>query len=348
MKSEKLTKKDGSVDSQQKKYKLPLVGFATCYYDFPQDDPEMVVKGSRRALKRLLEMELATARCEFDRLKGYYEELDIKGRLYLSGVAVCIIGALGRGDVKLFARILGDLKSYPRRNPHPQAKLGYEITEAWIRQLLRVGEGLPEWMVRVNLNDIPDEWKRQCAYLGVKGLLVRKEYDTAYVAATMLLNFDSRRDDLAVNPVYERLVCAFACYELGRREEAFRWLRQTAEMICPHGIILPFLVLAARLGPVMEGVIREVAPEAVPRIHRLAPEIFGNLIRFRNLFTGVELTTALTPREFYVAQQLCAKCAYKEIAAKLNISVGRVNNIVADIYAKLGVHRKEHLQKFVW
>ena len=61
------------------KFSLPLVGLGTCYY-------------------------------EFVKLKGYYEELDMKSPLYLAGVTNCVVGALGRGDLKLFDRILKDLR----------------------------------------------------------------------------------------------------------------------------------------------------------------------------------------------------------------------------------------------
>ena len=328
-------------------FKLPLVGLGTCYYEFSKGNPDAGVRRYRGGLRRLLETELAMARCEFDKLKGYYETLDQKDPLYLAGVTNCVVGALGRGDLKLFDRILKDLQGLPERNPHPHARLGREITEAWIRQFLRVRRGHPEWMVRGNLTLIPEEWKRQCAYLCVKGMFVRHEYDSAYAAASMLLNFDRRKDDLSAFPVYERLVCGLACHELGHREEAFSWFRQTAEMCCPRGIILPFVLLVAWLGPVMEDVIREVAPELVEKVRRIAPKFFVNLIRFHNHFAGEAVTTELNPREFYLAQQLVAGYSYKEIAAKLGVSNGRVNDLVRAIYGKLGVHGKAELAKLV-
>lgn len=330
------------------RFKLPLVGLPTCYYDFPKDDAGKVVKGHRGALRRLLEMELASARCEFDRLRGYYGELDMRDSLYLSGAMVCIIGAFGRGDLPLFDRILRDLRRYPEVNSHPQAKLAREITEAWILQFLRIETGYPEWMERFDFTRIPEEWKHQCAYLGAKGLPVRSDYRSAYAAASMLLNFDRRRNVLAAFPVYERLTCALSCNELGRKEEAAFWLRQAAEMTCPHGIVLPYLFLSVRLGPVMEDVIRAVSSEAVTKVRRLAPTFFANLIRFRNRFTGGAATTVLTPREFGIAKHLCDGRSYKEIAAKLDVSPGRVNNVVMEIYSKLHIHGKGQLRKFVW
>ena len=328
-------------------FKLPLVGLGTCYYEFSKENPDVGVRRRHGGLRRLLETELAMARCEFDKLKGYYETLDVRGPLYLAGVTNCVVGALGRGDLRLFDRIIRDLREYPERSPHPHARLGREITEAWIRQFLRVKRGHPEWMVRGNLTQIPEEWKRQCAYLSVKGMFTRKAYDSAYAAASMLLNFDRRREVLSAFPVYERLVCGLACHELGHREEAFSWFRQTAEMCCPRGIVLPFVLLVAWLGPVMEDVIRKVAPELVETTRAIAPKFFANLLRFHNHFTGETLTTELSPREFYFAQQLVDGYSYKEIAAKLGVSSGRVNDLVRAIYGKLGIHGKAELEKLV-
>ena len=329
-------------------FKLPLVGLGTCYYAFSKENPDAGVRRHRGGLRRLLETELAMARCEFDKLKGYYESLDMTDPLYLAGVTNSVVGALGRGDLNLFDRILKDLRRYPEVNPHPAARLGREITEAWIRQFLRVPRGYPEWMVRGDLTVIPEEWKRQCAYLGVKGALVRKDYDMAYMAASMLLNIGPMRNALSAFPMYERLVCAHTCHEFGRREESYLWYRRAAELTCPYGIVLPYLLMAARLGPIMGDAIQEVSPEAAAKVRRLAPGFFANLIRFHNHFTGAAVTTALTPQEFYLAQQLCDGRSSEEIADKLYVSRSRVNRVVESIYAKLGVHGKSRLGEFVF
>ena len=57
---------------------------------------------------------------------------------------------------------------------------------------------------------------------------------------------------------------------------------------------------------------------------------------------------ALTPQEFYLAQQFRDGCSYEEIARKLNVSRSRVNRVVESIYAKLGVHGKSRLGDYVW
>ena len=55
----------------------------------------------------------------------------------------------------------------------------------------------------------------------------------------------------------------------------------------------------------------------------------------------------LNPREFYLAQQLVDGYSYKENAAKLGVSIGRVNDLVRAIYGKLGIHGKAELEKLV-
>lgn len=124
--------------------------------------------------------------------------------------------------------------------------------------------------------------------------------------------------------------------------------RQTAEMILPHGIVLPFVLLVAWLGPVVEDVIRDVRPDLVEKIRRIAPKFAENLIRFRNRFTGETMTTALTSREFYLAQQLADGYSRKEIAGKLGLSASQVAEQIRSIFAKLGINRKDQLENRVW
>ena len=60
------------------------------------------------------------------------------------------------------------------------------------------------------------------------------------------------------------------------------------------------------------------------------------------------MTEALSPQEFYLAQQLRDGRSYEEITQKLNVSRSRVNRVVESIYAKLGVHGKSRLGEFVF
>ena len=60
------------------------------------------------------------------------------------------------------------------------------------------------------------------------------------------------------------------------------------------------------------------------------------------------LATALTPREFYIALELCDGHSYKDLAEKLDLSASRIAKQVQTIFSKLGINRKDQLAKFVW
>ena len=63
---------------------------------------------------------------------------------------------------------------------------------------------------------------------------------------------------------------------------------------------------------------------------------------------GEKVTTALTPREFYIALELCDGHSYKDLAEKLDLSASRIAKQVQTIFSKLGINRKDQLAKFVW
>ena len=52
--------------------------------------------------------------------------------LYLAGVTNCVVGALGRGDLKLFDRILKDLRRYPDDNPSGLSSLSFGYRSPFI------------------------------------------------------------------------------------------------------------------------------------------------------------------------------------------------------------------------
>ena len=52
------------------------------------------------------------------------------------------------------------------------------------------------------------------------------------------------------------------------------------------------------------------------------------------------MTTALTPRESYIALELCDGHSYKDLAEKLDLSASRIAKQVQTIFSKLGINRK--------
>ena len=128
-----------------------------------------------------------------------------------------------------------------------------------------------------------------------------------------------------------------------------KWLDEMIRTLAPHGFLLPRLLFmhGSHKSPVEE-LLAEVAPDQVPRYRSLAKEYFTNLIRVRNHYTGERTTEELSFREFYLAMLLKRGWAYKELATRFTISVGRMRNIVSILYEKLHIHNRHELTDLVW
>jgi DNA-binding CsgD family transcriptional regulator len=74
---------------------------------------------------------------------------------------------------------------------------------------------------------------------------------------------------------------------------------------------------------------------------------FGNWITFHNQFTKDNITLILSLREYHIAQSIARHIPYKKVAEQHCVSLGRLGNIMQDIYQKLSVSGREELAKYV-
>ena len=68
---------------------------------------------------------------------------------------------------------------------------------------------------------------------------------------------------------------------------------------------------------------------------------------FHNRFTSENITTILTPQEYQLARYLAHGASYAEAAGQMNLSVGRVKNILLDVYSKLYIKKRSQLAPFL-
>ncbi|MEN6639566.1 MAG: helix-turn-helix transcriptional regulator, partial [Smithella sp.] len=68
---------------------------------------------------------------------------------------------------------------------------------------------------------------------------------------------------------------------------------------------------------------------------------------FHNHFTEDNITLILSLREFHFAQLVARHVPYAKIAKQFNISVGRLKNIMLEIYEKLYISGRDELAHYV-
>ena len=331
----------------KKKKPLPLVGPITYYLPIRNGRPS--IAGLTGELRLIAEAELRVVRGEFEGMDRFYAAIRKDGRNFLTAAGVALFGAVGSNDPFLFDAVIKDIAAYPSRYGTPEAKLAVEIVMVWLRLLLKAPMKCPSWLENLDLSYLPGEWRRQAAYLAVNCLNRRGEYKAAAVLADALLNLDSEKSVLSSTAdMYLKMAKAKICREEGRMDEAARWCRAVVESAKPLGIVLPFLGVVMGPKSAMERALASEAPELLAKVKKLTNDYFRNLVRFHNRFTGEKVCEDLTPREFYLAQCLKGGLRYKEVAARLGVSVANVHNLVVVVYEKLHVRSNRAIGGKVW
>ncbi len=162
------------------------------------------------------------------------------------------------------------------------------------------------------------------------------------------LSLSELEDGITLTDIYLRMACAVACYCLEQRDEAKRWLLEVMTVALPHGFITPFAENVPALGGLVEQCLEQEFPQYYDAVIGQCERTWKNWVTFHNLFTKDNITLILSLREYHIALLVAHRVPYAEIAKQYNISVGRLKNIMLDIYGKLFISGRDELAKYVF
>ena len=301
------------------------------------------------------ETEIASARCDFVRVRELFGELSKSSSRYaLASLRFGVVAAIGLGDLRFLDAVLLKMAQF-RASVMDDPKMCFlaDIVDSWLKRWLWLPTGYPDWILRFDIADLPQQWRPLAAYLGAMARLNAGQFESAYATAALLMNFDATVGEsesrMTAGSAYLRIARAIACRETGRLAEMRKWLSGVVHELAPHGFLMPFLIFmhSSRKSPVEELLV-EVAPGEIPRYRELSRTYFVNLIRARNHLTGERTTDLLSYREFYLAMLLKRKISCKELAERFDLSTGRIKNILSNLYQKLQIHSRSQIDELVW
>jgi DNA-binding CsgD family transcriptional regulator len=143
-------------------------------------------------------------------------------------------------------------------------------------------------------------------------------------------------------------MCAVACRRMAREDEARQWLLEAMRIALPHGFITPFAEIVTELGGLMEQCLEQEFPHCYNAVLEQWKRTWKNWITFHNRFTRDHITLILTLREYHIAVLVAQRVPYAKIASHQCISVGRLKNIMLEIYEKLFISSRSELAKYVF
>ena len=314
----------------------------------PEDDPYDILHAVKEERLRLqYQGELAYLRGDFSETLGCYHrtEGDTAARLRASMMAVA--AAISLGDYRTYTQIERYLKGWVKAEPGSDMAFIAELALASVAVSVTAPHMVPDWLKDGDFSARPVLAAPYTFYLRAKYFQCIGRYDAMLAVAQTALALSPSKQGMTFPDIYLRVICAIACHHLERDDEARRWLLRAMHLCLPQGFISPFAEVVTQLGGLVEWCLEREFPEHYDAVIGQWKRTVKNWITFHNQFTKDNITLILSLREYHIAIQVARHVPYAKIAEQHCISVGRLKNIVLEIYEKLYISSRDELARYV-
>jgi DNA-binding CsgD family transcriptional regulator len=315
---------------------------------FPDNNPDDVLNTIKEDRIRLIyEAELSYLRGGLQRVLQCFHETkgDVAARLRISPMAIA--ASISLGDNSSYNEIESWLKKCMVDYKGSAAAAIADLSLATAAVSMIAPNMTPEWLKNGDFSHLLPSVRYIALYLRAKYFQCTRQYDLMLAVAQSALAFSSTEVGITITDIYLRMICAVELYILGQKDEARRWLSDTMRMAIPHGFITPFAELVNAFGGLMEQCLKQEFPDHYNTIIEKWKSTWKNWIIFHNRFTKDNITFILSLREYHIAVLAANRVPYSEIAKQYDISVGRLKNIMLEIYEKLFISGRDEFAKYV-
>ena len=314
----------------------------------PQSNPDAVLDLFDEDRLRLhLVGEIAYLRGDFEQVICCFERTKGDDAARLRACPLTIAAAISMGDYPLYTEIEIFLKNIIKADISTNMTMFAEmaLNTAYVSTI--APNMVSDWLKDGYFNTVPPKVIPDVTYKRIKYFQCLGKFEVMLVAAQTALAFYKANKGITYADIYLRMMCAVACCSLRRIEDAENYLLEALRICLPHGFITPFAESMTAFSGLLEKCLKREFPEHYTAVTNQWRRTFANWISFHNRFTKENITSILSLRNFEIAVLAARKVPYAEIAKMFNISVGRLNNIMCEIYEELFITNKKDLSKFV-
>lgn len=315
----------------------------------PGDDPDAVLNTMREnRLYIQYEGELAYLRGDFARTMRCYKKTEGDEAAKLRACPVTIAAAISMGDYRAYMEIDAYLKRCVKAGEGSDISAFAELALATAAVSVIAPNMTPGWLKEGDFSNLAAQARLDALYLRAKYFLCIHQYETMLAVAQTALTLSATEQGITMQSIYLRVACAVACYNLERLDEARRWLLEAMDIALPHGFITPFAEVVTALGGQVEQCLERSFPNCYNAVIGQWKSTWKNWITFHNEFTKDNITLMLPLREYHIALLVAHRVPYAKIASQYCISVGRLKNIMLEVYGKLFISGRDELAKYVF
>ena len=297
------------------------------------------------ALRNQCLCEIAYLRGDFDQTKRLAAESLHSEPMFICASLFSMFAAMSTNDFELYSQIEALLKGRLETNDEHQTSLLAEIVLATRAVCMFAPKLVPGWLQEGEVSRLPKEAVSFALYLRVKYLQNIADFPQMFAVAHTLLTLCKGKS--TTRDIYLLLMCAVACGGLGQKDRSREFLLEALALGMPHGFITPFAENVSPLNGLVEECVKQEYPYAYDALIAQWQETWKNWAVFHNRFTRDNVPLILSLREYRIATLAANHTPYAKIAEQECISIGRVRNIIQEIYGKLFVRNREELAALV-
>lgn len=294
------------------------------------------------------ESELAYLKGDFKQAMSCFLKTEGDDAARLQTCPIAVAAAISMGNYDAYIEIDTYLKRCLKGDKGSEVSAMAELALATAAVSVLAPNMVPDWLKEGDLGAYTASLRPYVLYLRAKYFQCIGSFETMLVVAQTTLSLYPVQQGITLTEIYLRLVCATACYYLERRDEARRWLLETMSVALPQGYITPFAEVVTALGGLVEQCLKQKYPEYFDSIIGQCKLTWKNWITFHNLFAKDNITLLLSVREYHLALLVAHRVPYSKIAKQNAISVGRLKNIVQEIYEKLFISSRDELSRYLF
>lgn len=314
----------------------------------PDGNPDAVLDTVREERLRLqFEGELAYLRGDFRRTMRCFQKTKGDDTARLRACPAAIAAAISLGDYRTYTEICSYLKKYAKAYKNGDIAVFAELALATAAVSVIAPRMAPDWLIEGDFSVLPAQARPDALYLRAKYFHCVGNYEAMLAVAQTALTLSASSQGFTMPEIYLRVTCAAACHALGRENDAKRWLLEAMQIALPYGFVTPFAEVVTTLGGLMERCLKEAFPACYDAVMDQWQHTWKNWISFHNQFAKDNITLMLSLREYHLAVLVAQHVPYAKIAKEHCISVGRLKNIVLEIYEKLLISSRDELSQYV-
>jgi DNA-binding CsgD family transcriptional regulator len=315
----------------------------------PVNNPDAILDTiDEERLRLQYEGELAYLRGDFTRTMRCFFKTEGNDAARLRACPSAIAAAISLGDYRAYTEIDAYLKSCVKANKGSGIAVYAELALATAAVSVIAPDMAPDWLKEGDFSGLAAQARQNALYLRAKYFNCMGRFEAMLAVAQTALTLSASEQGITPHDIYLRVMCAVACHSLERDDEAMRWLLEAMRIALPHGFITPFAEVVTAFGGLVEQCLEQAFPDSYDAVIGQWKCTWKNWITFHNQFTKDNITLMLSLREYHLALLVAQRVPYAKIAKQHCISVGRLKNIMLEIYDKLIISSRDELVKYVF